>query len=123
MAWMLTIAADACLTGNERTKVFVELGCDEHHLAIERILQAIVTSRIALPVAISERLARWLDVYTGSPEEPRLRKMLDEIGAQQFRPVPDTVAGTKHIVCRAVSDKPAVVAAREDDTQQRGNLS
>jgi len=88
MAWLLAIAADACLTGHERTMTFVELGCGENHLAIDRILNAVMSSRMALPVAIFERLARWLDGYAGSPEEPRRRTMLDEIRAQQFQPVP-----------------------------------
>jgi hypothetical protein len=88
MAWLLAIAADVCLTGHERTMTFVELGCGENHLAIERILNAVMSSRMALPVAIFDRLTRWLDGYAGSPEEPRLRTMLADIRAQQFQPVP-----------------------------------
>jgi hypothetical protein len=88
MAWLLAIAADVCLTGHERTMTFVELGCGENHLAIERILSAVMSSRMTLPVAIFDRLTRWLDGYVGSPEEPRLRTMLAEIRAQQFQPVP-----------------------------------
>ena len=88
MAWLLAIAADVCLTGHERTMTFVELGCGENHLAIERILNAVMSSRMTLPVAIFDRLTRWLDGYVGSPEEPRLRTLLAEIRAQQFQPVP-----------------------------------
>ncbi len=88
MAWMLADAADMCLTGHERTMTFVELGCGEHHLAIERILNAVMSSRMMLPVAIFDRLTRWLDGYAGSPEEPQLRTMLAEVRAQQFEPVP-----------------------------------
>jgi hypothetical protein len=79
MAWLLAIAADVCLTGHERTMTFVELGCGENHLAIERILNAVMSSRMTLPVAIFDRLTRWLDGYADSPEEPRLRTMLAEI--------------------------------------------
>jgi hypothetical protein len=79
MAWMLADAADACLTGHERTMAFVELGCGESHLAIERILNAVISSRMMLPAAIFDRLTRWLDGYAGSPEELRLRTMLAEI--------------------------------------------
>jgi hypothetical protein len=130
MAWMLAIAADACLTGYERTKIFVELGCGENHLAIERILHAIISRRVALPVAIFERLARWLDGYAGSPEEPRLRKMLGEIGAQQFRRVPlcirrapcrdvgTTVVRTKHVVLLGSLGQSAPVA-RDNTTLER----
>jgi hypothetical protein len=88
MAWLLAIAADACLAGRERSMTFVELGCGEHHLAIERILTAVISSRKTLPVAIFDRLARWLDGYSGSPKEPQLRTMLADIRAQQCQRVP-----------------------------------
>ena len=88
MAWMLADAADVCLTGHERTMTFVELGSGENHLAIERILNAVMSSRMMLPVAVFDRLDRWLDGYAGSSEEPRLRTMLADIRAQQFAPVP-----------------------------------
>jgi hypothetical protein len=84
MAWLLAIAADVCLTGHERMMTFVELGCGEHSLAIERILNAVTSSRMALPVAIIDRLDHWLDGYVGSSEEPRLRTKLAEIRAQQL---------------------------------------
>jgi hypothetical protein len=88
MAWMLADAADVYLTGYERTMAFVELGSGENHLAIERILNAVVSSRMTLPVAVFARLTRWLDGYAGSPEEPQLRIMLAEIRGPQFEPVP-----------------------------------
>ena len=87
MAWLLAIAADVCLTGHERTMTFVELGCGEYHLAIGRILNVVMSGRMTLPVAIFDRLTRWLDGYVGCPEEPRLRTMLAEIRAQQCQPV------------------------------------
>ncbi len=65
MAWLLAVAADVCLTGHDRTMTFVELGCGEHHLAVERIRNAVISSRTTLPVAIFDRLTRWLD--EGSP--------------------------------------------------------
>ena len=67
---------------------FIELGCGEYHLAIERILTAVVSSRRTLPVAIFDFLSRWLDGYAGSPDEPHLRSMLAEIRPQQFDGVP-----------------------------------
>ena len=88
MAWFLAVAADVCLTGHQRIMTFVELGCGEYHLAIERILNAVISSRMTLSVAIFDRLTRWLDGYLGSLEEPRLRTMLAEIRARQCQPVP-----------------------------------
>jgi hypothetical protein len=88
VAWFLAVAADACLAGHQRTMTFVELGCGEYHLAIERILNSIMSSRMTLSVAIIDRLTRWLDGYLGSLEEPRLRTMLAAIRARQCQPVP-----------------------------------
>ena len=88
MAWMLADAANVCLTGHERTMTFVELGCGENRLAIERILNAVMSNRMMLPVAVFDRLTRWLDGYAGSPEEPQLHTMLTRVRAQQFEPVP-----------------------------------
>jgi hypothetical protein len=99
MAWLLADAADVCLTGYERTMAFVELGSGEGHLAIERMLNAVMSSRMALPVAVFDRLTRWLDGYAGSTEEPQLRTMLAEIRAQQFEPVP---LGTPQAQCADV---------------------
>jgi hypothetical protein len=89
MAWLLADAA-------ERTMTFVEMGCGENHLAIERMLNAVMSSRMTLPVAVFDRLTRWLDGYAGSPEEPQLRTMLAEIRAQLFEPVP---LGTQQAQC------------------------
>jgi hypothetical protein len=52
-------------------------------------------SRMALPVAIFDRLARWLEAYVGSLEEPRLRALLAEIRAQQFQPVRQGILHTQ----------------------------
>lgn len=84
MAWMLADAADVCLTGYERTMTFVELGSGETHLAIPRILNAVVSRRMTLPAAVFDTLTHWLDGYASSPEEPQLRTVLAEIRAQQF---------------------------------------
>ena len=88
MAWLLAVAADVCLTGHQRTMAFIELGCAEYYLAIERILNSVTSSRMTLSVAIFDRLTRWLDAYLGSLEEPRLRTTLAVIRARQCQPVP-----------------------------------
>ena len=88
MAWMLAEAVDVCLTGHERTMTFVELGSGETHLAIERILNAVRSSRMTLPAAIFDRLTCWLHGYAGSPEEPQLRAILAEVRTQRLEAIP-----------------------------------
>ncbi|OBK44426.1 tryptophanase [Mycobacterium kubicae] len=84
MAWLLVDAVQSHLAGYQRTIIFVELGCGEGFLVIKRILTALMSSRMALPLAILSKLTGWLNGYTGSPEEPLLRIMLAVIRLQQF---------------------------------------
>ncbi|OBH60730.1 tryptophanase [Mycobacterium sp. E2479] len=87
MAWLLVDAAPSCLTGYERTNVFVELGCGESFLAIKRILTAILSNQMTMPVTILSKLTCWLNGYAGSPEEARLRMTLAVIRLQQSEAV------------------------------------
>ncbi|WP_396929232.1 tryptophanase [Mycolicibacterium sp.] len=80
---MLADAVNAHLIGHERRMVFVELGCGEEYLAIKRILTAVLSGRMPMPVVILDTVTRWLDGYSGNPEEPPLRTVLAEIRAQQ----------------------------------------
>jgi hypothetical protein len=84
MAWRLVDAVQSRLTGYDRTVVFVALGCGESFLVIKHILTDAISNRLALPVATIAKVADWLNGYAGSPEEPRLRLMLDIIRLQQF---------------------------------------
>ena len=87
VAWSLVDAMKSCLSDYERTLVFVELGCGEIYLAIKRILTALLSTRMTLPVAILSKLTSWLNGYAGSPEEPQLRMMLAIIRMQQSEAV------------------------------------
>lgn len=83
MAWSLVDAVKSCLSDYERTLVFVELGCGEIYLVIKRILTALLSTQMTLPVAILSKLTSWLNGYAGSPAEPQLRMMLAIIRMQQ----------------------------------------
>lgn len=85
LAWLLVDAVGSCLSGDERTRFFVQLGSGESRLALEGILSAIVDSRAKLPVAVLSELTRWLRGYAGSPIEPRLQQLLSDVHLQQFQ--------------------------------------
>jgi hypothetical protein len=87
LAWLLVDAVKSCLIGYERTIVFVELGCRESYLVIKRILTGLLSTRMALPVAILSKLTGSLNGYADSPVEPQLRMMLAVIRLQQFEAV------------------------------------
>ena len=79
VAWQLAEAASPCLTGDERTVIFVELGCGENHLVAERILAAVVREGFPLPAALLHTLTTWLDLYVGTREEQRLRALIARV--------------------------------------------
>jgi hypothetical protein len=83
MAWLLAGAAGSCLIGHERTMAFVELGCDEEHLAIARILSSVASSRTVLPEAVLATLVKWLHSYADNPAQPQLHKILTVISQHQ----------------------------------------
>jgi hypothetical protein len=76
VTWRLADAASLCLTGHERTMIFVQLGCGENHLAAEQILAVVVREGFPLPAALLTTLTTWLDLYVGTREEPRLRALI-----------------------------------------------
>ena len=76
VVWQLADAASPCLTGDERTIIFVQLGCGENHLAAERILAAVVREGFPLPAALLTTLSTWLDLYVGTREERTLRALI-----------------------------------------------
>ncbi|WP_232007740.1 tryptophanase [Mycobacterium gordonae] len=79
VAWLLADTAGPDLIGAERSRVFIDLGAGDNHLAVHRILTIVGDHRIALPAALLDTLHSWLDHYLGSPEEPRLRALLAAI--------------------------------------------
>jgi hypothetical protein len=87
LAWQLADAASPCLTGAERTTIFVQLGCGENHLAAERILAVVVRESFPLPVALLTTLTTWLDLYIGTPEERRLRALIARVPLEAERGV------------------------------------
>lgn len=78
-AWELAAAARPCLTDDQRMMVFIEIGSGEGYLAIQRILNAVVRAEFALPGTMVSRLNRWLDAYSGNPDEHRLRDLIVSI--------------------------------------------
>jgi len=79
VAWQLADAASPCLTGEERTMIFVQLGCGDNHLAAERILAVVVREGFPLPAGLLTTLTTWLDLYVGTREERRLRALIARI--------------------------------------------
>ena len=71
MAWLLVDAVELCLTGYERTIVFVELGGGESYLVIKRILTALLSTGMALPEGDNRKAHRLAAMATPVTQRSR----------------------------------------------------
>ncbi|WNG88054.1 MULTISPECIES: tryptophanase [Mycobacteriaceae] len=68
LAWELADRIGARLSHEERTAVFVDLGCGDFLSAIHRILHIVAQSQHRLPAMSLERLHIWSRTYGREPE-------------------------------------------------------
>jgi len=76
LAWQLAEFAAPFIDPDTRTTVFTQLGAGEHTAAIQLALQWLSAVHEPLPPKLADRLDRWLDCYTGNPDERRLRSLV-----------------------------------------------
>jgi hypothetical protein len=82
IAWLLLEAVAPALRGEQPTAVFVELGCGECHLAIERLLELVAAQRLTLPARLQSTLMTWLNSYADNSLQSRQRQIVAEIEFQ-----------------------------------------
>jgi hypothetical protein len=87
VAWTLVEETRIHLTIRELNSVFVRLGAEDCLAAIEIMLGAVASSKGSLSSVLVARLEHWIDMYAGTPAEPRLRQYLSLIDAAD-RPPP-----------------------------------
>ncbi|GAA2546297.1 hypothetical protein GCM10010409_21500 [Mycolicibacterium diernhoferi] len=68
LAWELADRVGARLSHEDRTAVFVDLGCGDFLSAIHRILHIVVQNQHRLPAMSLERLHIWSRIYGREPE-------------------------------------------------------
>jgi hypothetical protein len=76
LAWDLVEQARSRLTVAELNTVFVRLGVADYWTAIEIVLRAVGRTGEGLAPELVTRVAAWLEVYDGHPDQPRLWNLL-----------------------------------------------
>lgn len=79
LAWELAAAVESVLSAAERSLVFAKIGAGEMFGAIGDLLVAAQHLGPDLPQDLLRRAGTWLDAYTGSDDEVRLRALLDRL--------------------------------------------
>ncbi|AGB22159.1 hypothetical protein Mycsm_01768 [Mycobacterium sp. JS623] len=87
LAWDLIDAVSAGSDSAKRVRIIAKIGAGEPHSAIEDLLYAAVLARVSLRANVALRLQSWVDCYAGSPDEPRLRRLVER-ATQRAHPTP-----------------------------------
>lgn len=82
LAWQVAAEITTHLTRDEKSAVYLTIGCDDILKAIVDMLTLAQNSRISLSNKTLGSITRWLDGYIGSAEEPVIRKLLTQIDVQ-----------------------------------------
>jgi hypothetical protein len=79
LAWRLADELAGSLGEDERTAVYVELGCGHQGRAITLLLHAAVRDGLVVPGSLVRDVKRWLDFYAGNVDEPPIRDLVKQI--------------------------------------------
>lgn len=82
LAWQVATEITPHLTRDEKSAVYLTIGCDDNFEAIVDMLALAQSSRILLSHNTLGSVTRWLDGYIGSAEEPVIRKLLYQVEVQ-----------------------------------------
>jgi len=81
LAWVLANTAAVYLDSAGRHDLYITLGVGETFAAISLLIAVIARERAQLPADLIANLMRWLDIYAGHKDEPRLRTLVEQIGS------------------------------------------
>jgi hypothetical protein len=81
LAWALANTAAVYLDTAGRHDLYITLGVGETFAAISLLIAVIAREKAELPVHLMPDLMRWLDIYAGHEDEPRLRTLVEQIGS------------------------------------------
>jgi hypothetical protein len=79
LAWALADHIAPNLVDDDRTAVYVDLGCGNGWEAIAHMLHVSVRKNLRVPEALLCQIAVWLDGYAGTPDEPAIRQLLCQL--------------------------------------------
>jgi hypothetical protein len=79
LAWALARAESPGLKRADRNLIYAEIGSGETYSAIVRLLINAVRRGLPLPTDVVSDARRWVSGYLGTPDEPRLRRLLEDV--------------------------------------------
>jgi hypothetical protein len=79
LAWDLAIAMAARLDRSNRNRLFARLGAGETYSAIEELLTRAAHTGYPVSKVLADDIGRWLNGYTGTQCEPRLRVIVAQL--------------------------------------------
>jgi hypothetical protein len=79
LAWALAKAEAPRLRRADRNRIYAEIGAGETYSAIVRLLTTAARGSLPLPLELIGEIRRWLFGYIGTPDEPRLRRLVDDL--------------------------------------------
>ncbi len=88
LAWALAHVAEAYLSTAEAHELYIAIGVGETFAAISLLIAVAAREDVALHRDLVCALTTWLNAYTGSEDEPRLRRLVGRISAQPPHPPP-----------------------------------
>jgi len=84
LAWLLIDNIASRFTDDEKTAIYVELGCGSWWEAITHMLKVAVRENITLPEPLIGKLTVWLDGYAGNVDEPATRELLHRLQRRAY---------------------------------------
>jgi hypothetical protein len=79
LAWALVDLVAIHLKHEDKTAIYVELGCRHHRRAITRTLETCLQHRIIVPTSMINDVDAWRQAYDGHADERKIRGMIDAL--------------------------------------------
>ena len=94
-AWALADHISAHLVDDDKTAIYLDLGCGNDWGAIAHMLNVTVRDRLRVSEAIIDQVSGWLDGYAGTADEPTIRELLRQLQRRQ-RPTHHNTPTPRH---------------------------
>lgn len=85
LAWQLATVVTDHLNRAIRSRIYLLLGCGDHHDAIIHLLEQVKAREIELPATLQEQIETWVAGYRGTTVEPSLRALVSPISTAKHQ--------------------------------------
>lgn len=88
LAWQLVDVTAERLESTDRCLLFAEIASENYLSAIGQLLRAAADREFPLRLSLLSRINDWLDGYQGTPEEPALRQLVEQVRLSALQTLP-----------------------------------